>query len=170
MQRLSFFLRVIDSINDRVGKTVSFLTVFLAALILYEVVRRSMFNTPTTWCYELSIFVYGTLTVMGGSYTLLHKAHVNVDIVYGRLSQRQRAIIDLLTSTLLFFFCVVLLWYGGRFAWESLLLLETTNTVWDPPIYPLKLTIPIAAFLLLLQGLAKFFRDLIIVITDKELL
>jgi len=51
-----------------------------------------------------------------------------------------------------------------------LLLLETTETIWEPPIYPLKLTIPIAGFLLLLQGLAKFIRDLIIVITDKELL
>jgi len=170
MQKLSLFLRVIDNINDRTGKIISFLIIFTVACILYEVVMRSIFHTPTIWCHELSTFLYGAFIVMGGGYTLRHKAHVNVDIVYARLSQRGRAIVDLLTSTVFFCFCVVLLWHGGQFAWKSLLLLETTETNWGPPIYPLKLTIPIAAFLLLLQGLAKFIRDLNIAIMDKELL
>ncbi|GAH80376.1 unnamed protein product [marine sediment metagenome] len=40
------------------------------------------------------------------------------------------------------------------------MLLERSTSVWHPPLYPLKLTMPIAAFLILLQGLAKFIRDL----------
>jgi len=46
---------------------------------------------------------------------------------------------------------------------------ETTFTPWYPPLYPLKLTIPLAAFLILLQGLAKFVRDLIMAITRREM-
>ena len=170
MQKLRLFLHVIDNINDRTGKIISFLVVFIVACVVCEVVCRSIFNAPTIWAHELSTFLYGAFIIMGGGYTLRHKVHVNVDIVYARLSQRRKAIIDLLTFTLFFSFCVVLIWYGGQVAWKSLLLLETTETIWEPPIYPLKLTIPIAAFLLLLQGLAKFIRDLTIVITDKELL
>jgi len=170
MQKLSLFLHVIDNINDRTGKIISFLVVFIVACIVYEVVSRSIFNAPTIWAHELSTLLYGALIIMGGGYTLRHKVHVNVDIVYARLSQRRRAILDLLTFTLFFSFCFVLIWHGGQVAWRSLQLLETTETIWEPPIYPLKLTIPIAGFLLLLQGLAKFIRDLIIVITDKELL
>jgi TRAP-type mannitol/chloroaromatic compound transport system permease small subunit len=48
-----------------------------------------------------------------------------------------------------------------------LLILETSETVWDVPIYPLKLALPVGAFLLLLQGLAKFIRDLVIAIKGE---
>jgi len=170
VQKLSFFLHVIDNISDWSGKLVSFLIVFMIGLISYEVVLRYIFNAPTIWSHETSLFLYGAYAILAGAYTLRHRWHVNMDIVYARLSQRQRAIVDLLTSALFFVFCIVLLWHGGQFALRSLQLLETTTTPWDPPLYPLKLTIPVAAFLLLLQGLAKFIRDLIIAITGKELL
>jgi TRAP-type mannitol/chloroaromatic compound transport system permease small subunit len=53
-------------------------------------------------------------------------------------------------------------------AWESLLLGETEPTSFAPPVYPIKMMIPLGAFLILLQGLAKFIRDLTLVITGKE--
>ena len=54
-------------------------------------------------------------------------------------------------------------------AWSSLIVLETSGrTPWEPPLYPIKMTIPIAAFLLLLQGLAGFARNLATVVKGRR--
>ena len=50
-------------------------------------------------------------------------------------------------------------------AWQ---VMEGTMTHWDPPYYPLRTSLPVACLLLLLQGLAKFIRDLNTAITGKE--
>jgi len=45
-------------------------------------------------------------------------------------------------------------------AWASIQQGETTGTPWSPPIWPVKLAIPVAGLLLLLQGIANLLRDL----------
>ena len=54
-----------------------------------------------------------------GAYVLKHGGHVNVDILYGRFSPRIRAIIDLFTWLLFFYFCGLLLVKGWEMAWDS---------------------------------------------------
>lgn len=83
-----------------------------------------------------------------------------MDIFYNRFPPRMKAIVDVVTTVFFFVVCGSLLWKGGVMGWTSLMLLERSTSVWHPPLYPLKLTMPIAAFLILLQGLAKFIRDL----------
>jgi TRAP-type mannitol/chloroaromatic compound transport system permease small subunit len=53
-------------------------------------------------------------------------------------------------------------------AWDSFLYRETDPTVFAPPIYPLKMLIPLGALLLLLQGLVKYIGDIKVAITGKE--
>jgi len=168
-QKVSSALRFIDTISDWSGKIVSFIIVFMITFMGYEVVLRYIFNAPTLWVFETVQFLFGAFCILGGAYALRHRAHVNMEVVYVRFPLRMRAIVDLITSTLFFFFIVVLLWGGWEFAWRSVQTLETTFTPWNPPLYPLKLTIPIAASLILLQGLAKFVRDLIVAITRREM-
>jgi TRAP-type mannitol/chloroaromatic compound transport system permease small subunit len=98
--------------------------------------------------------------MLGGGYTMLHRTHVNVDILYNRLTARGKAVLDLISSVLFFSFALVLIWMGMNFAWNSVQALETSATTWAPPIYPIKLSIPIGSVLLLLQGVAKFILDL----------
>ena len=88
--------------------------------------------------------------------------HVNVDILYSRLSKKSKAGLDIFTSILFFLFCGMLLIYGGSLAWDSLSRFEHSQSAWNPPLYPAKLMIPLAALLLFLQGLAKLIRDICI--------
>ena len=158
---MSHALKIIDGMSEWVGKAASFLVLPLAAVMGYDVVARYIFNTATTWAYETTIFLFGALAILGIAYTHKLNAHINVDIIRRRFPPRFGAIVDLFTSLLFFAFCCVLLWKGVEMAWSSLKVLEISGrTPWEPPLYPIKLTIPIAAFLLLLQGLAKFARDL----------
>ena len=166
---MRLLLRAIDSINEGVGKVASPLVVLMAALIGIEVVLRYCFNSPTVWAHETTQYIYGTFIILSGGYVLLHKGHVPMDLLYNRLSPRKRALVDVITAMLFFFFCVLLVWKGGVMAWKAISNLEHSRTVWSPPLYPIKAMIPIGATLLLIQGLAKFIRDLGHLITGKEL-
>ena len=165
MRRL---LAIIDTINDQTGKVISCLIVFMIVAMTYEVVARYVFNAPTIWARESAQFLQGGFTILGGAYVLRHGAHVNMDILYGRLSPRRRAIVDLITSSLFFLFCGVLLWQGIDYAWHSFSVGETTGSTWAPPEGFIKMTIPIGAFLIILQGLAKFIRDFMTAVTGVE--
>ncbi|MFC1870853.1 TRAP transporter small permease subunit [Chloroflexota bacterium] len=163
-------LKIIDRISELVGKAASFLVLPLAGVMGYDVIARYVFNAPTIWAHETTTFLFGALSILGIAYTLKVNGHINVDIIHKRFSPRARAIVDIVTSLLFFSFCSVLLWKGFEMAWSSLIVLEfSARTPWEPPIYPIKMTMPIAAFLLLLQGLAKFIRDLTTAIKGREI-
>ena len=162
------FLKAIDRINEQTGKAVSYLVIILAAVVLYEIFVRYLFNSPTIWAHEISQMIYGAYVILLGGYVLQRKGHVNVDILYNRFTPRTRAIIDLFTWLLFFYFCGLLLVKGWEMAWDSFLVRETEPTSFAPPVYPIKMMIPLGALLILLQGLAKFIRDLSVAITGRE--
>ena len=162
------FLKAIDRINEQTGKAVSYLVIILVAVVLYEIFVRYLLNSPTIWAHEISQMIYGAYVILLGGYVLQRKGHVNVDILYNRFTPRTRAVIDLFTWLLFFYFCGLLLVKGWEMAWDSLLVLETEPTSFAPPVYPIKMMIPLGALLILLQGLAKFIRDLRLVISGKE--
>jgi len=167
MWKLASMLSIIDSISEWSGRVVCFLIPCTVVVMVYEVVARYGFNAPTEWAYESTIFLFGACMIIGGAYTHRYGAHVNVDIVYGRLSSRGKAILDLFTTMLFFLFVGILLWRGWEFGLTSVRNLEHTDTLWSPPIYFFKMTLPIGAGLLFLQGLAKFIRNLTTAVTGR---
>jgi len=168
MRVLRQALRFIDLVNAWVAKTVAWVVVVIIATTIYEIVMRYVFNAPTDWVFEFNYLIHGPYFLLLGAYTFAINGHVNVDIIYARLSKRTRAVVDLFTMPLFFFFTLMMLVYGGRFAMNSLSFRETLSSAWAPPVYPVKFVIPVAAFLLLLQGLAKYIRDLYLAVTGKE--
>lgn len=163
MKRLTSCLHIIDMISEWSGKIVSYTILILISIITFEVVSRYIFRQPTNWVHETSAFLFGGMFLLGGAYTLLEKAHVSMDVFYARFSIRKKAVVDLVMSFLFFLFCGVLVWVGGSTAWNSILNRELSQSSWGPPLYPIKTVIPIGALLMLLQGSAKFVRDLVTV-------
>src|SRR5690606_23876175 len=86
-------------------------------------------------------------------------AHVNVDIFYGTWSRKRKAKVDLATSFLFVFFMLVLIYQSGDMAWESFTKNETSYSIWDPYIWPVKAAVPIAGVLLFLQGIVRMVAD-----------
>ena len=168
MRKLARVLSIIDRLSEWSGRIAGFLVIFTILVMVYEVVARYGFKAPSIWGFELTIFLCVTAMIIGGAYTLRYGGHVNVDILHSHFSLRGRAILDLVTATLFFAFVGMLAWKGWEFAWGSVKYFEHTDSLWSPPIYPFKMMLPIAAWLLLLQGLVKFIRDLDTAITGKE--
>jgi TRAP-type mannitol/chloroaromatic compound transport system permease small subunit len=168
VHHLYMILRLIDSINEWVGRIIAIGVLFMFALVLTEVIRRYLFNSPTVWGNELTQLTFGAYTVLAGGYVLKWGGHVNVDIFYIQLSEKGRAVVDIITFALFLIFGGMILVYGGSLAWDSLTRLEHSQSAWNPPLYPVKLMIPTGAFLLLLQGIAKLVRDIITVATGEK--
>jgi TRAP-type mannitol/chloroaromatic compound transport system permease small subunit len=162
MSFLKGYLSFINAVNDRVGNLLSYFLFLFFALLFMEVILRYFFNSPTVWANELAQMLFGAYAILAGGYIMRTGGHVNVDILYSRLSKRAKAGLDIFTSILFFLFCGMLLIYGGSLAWDSLSRFEHSQSAWNPPLYPAKLMIPLAALLLILQGLAKLLRDICI--------
>jgi TRAP-type mannitol/chloroaromatic compound transport system permease small subunit len=158
-------LGFVDALNDRLGRLLSYAVLLMFVLVLSEVIRRYVFNAPTVWGQELTQLTFGVYVILSGGHILRWGGHVNVDILYTKLSTRTKAIIDIFTSTLFFLFCGMLLLYGGSLARDSMAYWEHSISAWGPPLWPFKLMIPLAAVLLLLQGIAKLIRDIHTLIT-----
>jgi len=154
------FLSKIDTISIWSGNIVSVIYPVVVALVVYEIIMRFVFNAPTIWSNEATVYLSALGYLLGGAYSLYYKAHVRVDILYLKFSPRVRAMLDVIT----FFFTLIymgsLIWFGSIYTWESIKILEKTGSPWNPPIYPLKIAIPLGAFLILLQSITNFIRDL----------
>lgn len=160
MRSLSLFIRSISRLNDCLGKWfVAYLALAMFVTLLFEIVARYVFAAPTIWATELTQMLFGAYVMLSGGYLLVHRGHINVDIFYSRFSPRRKAAVDIVTSILFFSFMLVLLKEGWEMADDALARMETSHSAWNPPVWPLKLTVPIGALLLFLQGLAKLIED-----------
>ncbi len=163
------FLALIETFNAKVGQLTAFIILPTVFCIFYEIIARYVFSKPTMWASELMIYFCAILYVLGAAWTMQVGRHVKIDMVYGRLSARGQRILDLFTFPFFTLYLVMMLWVGFQFAAESIAIRETSGTPWDPPIYPIKSIFVIGCVMLLLQGSAKFIRDIYFVKNGKDL-
>ena len=169
MEKLKSILKLIDTVSEYQGRIVSVLIFPVIFIVLFEVISRYAFNAPTIWGHELSSHIIGTFVILGGAYALYLKSHVNVDVLYAKLSPRKRAILDLVSWCFFYLFIGIMLYEGVELAVRAWTIVERSQTPFAIPTYPLKTIIPIGAFFILLQGLAKTARDVVMVVTGKEI-
>lgn len=170
MEKLAKVLRGIDKLSELAGKCFSYIVLVIVALQAVEVVRRYIFKAPTDWSWELATLLTGVSWMIGVAWVLKEKKHVRTDIIYGRLSRKWQAILDIIFFGVIFLpFVGVLLWKtteNAIFAWQ---INERTFSMWGPPIAPSKTVFALSFLLLALQGIAKLLRDIVYVVKGEEI-
>lgn len=155
-------IRVLDALNEIVGRIVSVLAIVFAFIILYDVVMRYGFSAPTRWAFDVSKQLYGFYFVLLGAYALKHQSHVRVDLLTEKLGDGARRWIEVAGYVIFFFpFAWVFLTRSWDFAATSLAQGETTYGAVQLPVYPLKIAMAVAAGLLLVQGVAEVLKLLV---------
>ena len=161
-------IRIISKITDVSGLILMWFPWILTVIIVWEIIMRNLFNRPTIWAHEISVMVFAVLTIASGAYALKEKAHVNMDLFYTHLTDRGKAIMNIITFPAFFIFAGVLLWLGWDFAVRSVMLQERSISTWHPLIWPVKLSIPLGAGLLLLQGIGLLMSDILTLIDGER--
>ena len=151
----------IDTLNEKVGFYASYLILPLIIVVVWEVLMRYVFNTPTSWAFELTVFLYGIHFCFALAYAHKHNTHVAIDVFESRLPARPKLILRIFTNTVLFIPSVGLLTYYicvmAASSWQQW---EHASSSWAPAIYPLKTLMAIGFILFFLQGLAKLITDI----------
>jgi TRAP-type mannitol/chloroaromatic compound transport system permease small subunit len=157
MQRL---LLGIDRLSTLVGQAFAWCILLLTAVVVYEVFVRYVFRAPTTWGYDVSYMLYGTLFMMAGAYALSRNGHVRGDFLYRNFPPRRQAWFDLVLYVLFFFPAIFAFMISGwTFFADSLRQNERSMfSPTGPVIWPFKFLIPVVGALLLLQGLVEVVR------------
>ncbi|MFZ5587329.1 MAG: TRAP transporter small permease subunit [Thermodesulfobacteriota bacterium] len=169
MKNLDNLVKVIDAVNEGVGRFVSVITAVLVLVIFNDVVMRYVFKKSFVFTQELEWHLFAFIFLMGAGYTLLHNGHVRVDIVYARLSPRTQAWIDAVCC-LLFLFpgCWLVLTTTIPFVENAYNTMEGSP---DPGGIPyrwvLKACIPLGFALMTLQGVSLFIKSLLVALGLK---
>ncbi len=166
MQRWLALAHGIDRLNLAIGRAIAWLAPIMIAIGAYNAVARYLgrsigWNLSSNAYIELQWYLFSALFLLGAAATLADDAHVRVDVLYGRLSERAQAWINLLgTIFLMLPFCVtglVLSWAPVRSSWR---ILEGSPDPGGLPRYPLKSLILVAFALLILQGFSWVVQNL----------
>lgn len=169
MKKLEICLGYIDQMNEWCGRALSYLVAVMTLLIVFEIIMRYFLNAPTSWSNELTQMIFGSYAVLSGGYVLRHNGHVHVDLIVSHFSRRTQALLFIVLAFPLFFlFTGVILYYGGSFAWDALMVREHSQSAWNPPTYPWKIMIPLGAFLMMLQGIAALLRNVRVFVSGEK--
>lgn len=158
----------IDTINTRVGEYVAYWALIAVFVYYYEVLARYVFNSPTNWVHESMFLMFGMQYMLCGAYAYREDQHVRVDVLYTRFSRRGKAIADIGTSVFFFIFTITMLWTGWHFALDAIGNRESSFTEWGIQYWPVKLAIPVGAALIVLQGLSKLIKDILILTRNES--
>lgn len=155
------FVRYINRCNEAIGRWVALLILPLIFVVMYEVILRRVFQSPTAWAFEVTVYLYGAHFMLGMAYTLLHDRHVRIDIIVLQFSGKVQLWLRVITFIIIFIpFMGVLTYASVEYALDSWANWEHSWSAWKPPLYPYKTVMPIAVIMLLIQGISNFIRDI----------
>jgi len=151
-----------DRISNITGKATSWLTLAMVVLTSIIVVMRYVFDAGLIWMQESVTWMHAAVFMVGAAYTLLHEEHVRVDIFYRKMSERQRAIVDLVGVVLFLLpLCGFLAFMAYDFAAAAWSIHETSREPGGLP-YPmiplLKSIVIVMPVAVALQGISMLMR------------
>ncbi len=163
MQIIKKFIQLVENMNKWIGRASCNLIFVFMFLMVYEVIARYFFESPTIWVHEVCGYVFAAYIALTGGWVLLEKGHVAVDIIYQHFSERTKQAADILVSVVALFMFIVLFWQGYKFAWHAFSTNQHSHTLFGPPLWPVKSMLPAGALLFILQILADLGRSILTV-------
>jgi TRAP-type mannitol/chloroaromatic compound transport system permease small subunit len=172
LQILEPVAKLIDKINETVGRLSGWLVVVLVLLICYDVAMRYLFQAGSVALQELEWHLFALIFLLGAAYTLKYDEHVRVDIFYQAhwMTTKRKALVDLFGCLFMLLpFCWLMIYSSIPFVTAAYGWGEASP---DPGGLPyrwlLKAMIPIGFALLALQGVAMSIRCLQTIFSNKE--
>jgi TRAP-type C4-dicarboxylate transport system permease small subunit len=161
---MDHFIGLVRRLSQACGVAAAALLAAATVIVCQMVVMRYFLGASTVWQTEFVTYAIAASTFLGAPYVLLHKGHVNVDLVPYYTRGRVRFTLALVSSLLAFVFCAVIAGYSLEYLLEAWHGGWRTETVWAPPLWIPLLPLPLGMVLLALQYLA----DILCLVTGRE--
>ena len=170
MKFLRQYIKFVDSVNEKIGYAVSWLTTLMVLVVCYDVFTRYVLKSSSVAVQELEWHLFGMIFLLGAAFSLKHDQHVRVDVLYTRFSRKGQAWVDFFGSTLFLIpFSLLVIWASWNFVKNSYVMGETSpNPGGLPARYLLKACIPSGFFLLLQQAVSQTFKALLTILGNAD--
>ncbi len=159
MKALLALARVIDGINQRLGRAVTWLILLAVLVSAINATVRKLFHVSSNAWLELQWYLFGAVFLLAAGYTLLRNEHVRVDVLATRFSRRTQLWIEIIG--VIFFLLpvsVLIMWLGWPFFMDSFVNLEQSSNAGGLIRWPAKFLIPVGFFLLNLAGVSHLIK------------
>jgi len=167
---MNTIINLVDRMNESIGKLVSWLVLAMVVVTFGIVVMRYLFNMGSIQAQESVIYMHALVFMFAAASTLKQDGHVRVDIFYGKMTIKKKAVINLFGNLLLLIpTSLFILWSSWEYVMSAWKINESSAEAGGlPGIYLLKTAILIFASMLILQGIAEIFKSLKTIFTQKN--
>ncbi len=155
-------MQAIEDFNLWLGRSVAWLYLAAAGVTFYEVVARYVFNAPTTWAFEITIFFCATGYLLSGPNVTAKDQHIAITSLVEIARPRVRWWMRLLSLVVGLFAMAGMAyaaWFSGL---QALRIWERTGTAYNSPtpafIKPMVAVAGILVFLQLGTQLIRHFQ------------
>ncbi len=191
MYILGCYVRLVERFNYRVGRFAMYLIFAMMGVLLWSSITKvAPFMRPSLWTLEVAQFLMVGYYILGGPYSIQLDSNVRMDLAYGVLSRKGKAMVDAFTILFLvvylgflmvgalnsfsyslgnfredavpFLAGVVGAFFTGGFdgVASEIGVIERSRSIWRPPMWPVKLLMIFGILLMLLQATAEFIKDI----------
>ena len=178
---LKRYVAFIDPMNRVIGRIVMYGIFVMMGILLWSSISKTFF-LPSLWTLEMAQFAMVAYYILGGPYAIQMGSNVRMDLIYGEMTDRRKAMIDAVTVVFLLIYLGFLLYGGiastayslGYFGSEpigfftglitggaEMGFLERSPTAWRPYLWPIKAVMVLGIFLMLLQVLCELAKDIL---------
>lgn len=155
--------RVINSVNGWIGRTAAWLLLAATAISAANAIIRKTLNTLSNVWLDAQWMLFSVVFLLCASWTLRDNEHVRIDVLSSRFSKRTRDWIDVIGHAFVLIpFCLIMIWTSVPFAQASIATNEQSFAAGGLPQWPVKLLVPVAFTLLLLQAISELIKRIAI--------
>ena len=159
MKGLLALSSAIDAVNGRLSYIADALILLSCLISAGNAFSRYAFSISSNAWLEIQWYMFGTLVLLGASYTLKKNEHVRVDIVYSNISTRRQIWIDIIGGLLFLLPATLILAYlSWPVFYNSWMQGEVSTNAGGLLRWPIKIFLPIGFALLSLQGISEIIK------------
>ncbi len=153
------YVRIVDEVNRRLGRIIMYFIFVMISILLWSSFSK-VTGLPSLWTLEMAQFAMVTYYILGGPYSIQLGSNVRMDLFYGNWSVKKKAWFDAVTILCLMTYLGVLLYGAIESTTYSIEYWERSRTIWRPYMWPIKMVMCLGIFLMLLQAISEFFKDI----------
>ena len=159
MKKLLRLSAIIDSVNELVGRWVSWLGLAAVIICAFAATARYAFNVGSNAWLEIQWYLNSAVFLLVAAYTLKRHEHVSIDVLAGRLSLRVQTWIHILGGLFMLLpATIIIAWYSWPSLVNSYDIQEYSSDPGGLIRWPVRLLIPVAFGLLALQGVSEIIK------------
>ncbi len=152
----------------KISGNLYWLVIPIMFIMLFEVIARYVFNSPTIWAWDINPQIVCTYAVLTGGYTAFMGGHIRSDLFYAKWSRKRKALVDVLTSILSLAFFIMGLIACWKFAVKAIVGNEHKYTLLQTPLAPIRIIITMGVLLFLIQVISDLIKNFFIVINSSK--